>query len=154
DLWDLGIRNQNAFYDIDPGFFSPDQIIFESYNYQIQEQVRDTYALSGAVDWRASDTTLFTLSGRYNRTETGGGEWDLGFDQDNLNYQLVGDRLVGQFGDLELDYNAQLEDSVDTMATVFLRGVTDTDKLSLRYQVSYSKSKTSNPQTDLVFDTD
>ncbi|HLV07532.1 MAG TPA: TonB-dependent receptor [Croceibacterium sp.] len=154
DLWDLGITNQNAFYDIDPGFFSPDQIIYESYNYQIQEQTRDTYAASGAIDWRVSDTTLFTLSGRYNRTEIGGGEWDLGFDQDNNNFTLVGDRLVGQFFDLELDYNAQLEDSVDTMATAFLRGVTETDRLLLRYQVSYSKSKTSNPQTDLVFDTD
>lgn len=154
DLWDLGVRDQNAFYDIDPGFFTPDQLIFESYNYQIQEQVRDTYAVSGSIDWRASDTTLFTLSGRYNRTKIGGGEWDLGFDQDNANFELVGDRLVGRFNDLELDYNAQLEDSVDTMATVFLRGVTETDKLLLKYQVSYSKSKTSNPQTDLVFDTD
>lgn len=154
DLWDLGVREQNAFYDIDPGFFSPDQLIFESYNYQIQEQVRDTYALSGAVDWRPNDTTLFTLSGRYNRTEIGGAEWDLGFDQDNANFSLVGDALVGGFIDLELDYNAQLEDSVDTMANVFLRGVTDIDKWLFRYQVSYSKAKTANPQTDLVFDTD
>src|SRR5690606_29983664 len=122
--------------------------------YQIQEQVRDTYAASGAIDWRASDTTLITLSGRYNRTEIGGGEWDLGFDQDELDFDLVGSTLVARFGDLELDYNAQLEDSVDTMANVFLRGVTDTDRLLLKYQVSYSKAKTSNPQTDLVFDTD
>jgi len=154
DLWNLGVRDQNAFYDIDPGYFTPDQLVFESYNYQIQEQVRDTYAVSGSIDWRASDTTLFTLSGRYNRTEIGGGEWDLGFDQDNANFTLVGDTLVGNFNDLELDYNAQLEDSIDTMATAFLRGVTDTDKVLLKYQVSYSKSKTANPQTDLVFDTD
>src|SRR5690606_35152332 len=154
DLFDLGLDSQLDFQDFEPGHFAPEQLVSDSYNYQIQEQVRDTYAASGAIDWRASDTTLFTLSGRYNRTEIGGGEWDLGFDQDQTGFDLVGDTLVGTFADLEIDYNAQLEDSVDTMASALLRGVTETDKLLLKYQVSYSKAKTANPQTDLVFDTD
>ena len=154
DLAALGLVDQADYQDFDVGHFGPDQLITDSYNYQIQEQVRDTYAASGAIDWRPSDTTLITLSGRYNRTEIGGGEWDLGFDQDDTGFDLVGDTLVATFGDLELDYNAQLEDSLDTMASAFLRGVTETDKLLLKYQVSYSKAKTSNPQTDLVFDTD
>src|SRR5690606_9200298 len=122
----LGLVDQADYQDFDIGHFTPDQLITDSYNYQIQEQVRDTYAASGAIDWRASDTTLITLSGRYNRTEIGGGEWDLGFDQDDTGFDLVGNTLVGTFGDLDLDYNAQLEDSLDTMASAFLRGVTET----------------------------
>jgi TonB-dependent receptor len=154
DLWDLGLTTQADFQDFTPGHFTADQVIFDSQGYQIQEQMRDTYSASGAVDWRASDTTLFTLSGRYSRTEIDGGEWELGFDQDDTGFELVGNSLVGTFGDLELDYNAQLEDSVDTNASAFFKGVTETDKFLFRYQVSYSHAKTSNPQTDLVFDTD
>src|SRR5690606_531256 len=102
DLFALGLDDQEDYQDFETGHFRPDQLVTDSYNYQIQEQVRDTYAASGAIDWRASDTTLITLSGRYNRTEIGGGEWDLGFDQHELDFDLVGSTLVARFGELQL----------------------------------------------------
>lgn len=152
ELLALGLDAQNDYKDFEPGYFSADQIIFDAHDYQVQEQIRDTYSLSGAIDWRASDTTLFTLSGRYSRTEIDGKEWQLQFDQDKRGFTLDGDRAVAIFGDLELDYQAQLEQSIDTSASILLKGVTETDKWLLKYQGSYSKSKTANPQSDLVFD--
>ncbi|GEM_PF-1266629 len=154
DLFALGLDDQDDFRDFEPGQFTADQVIFDSWGYQIQEQVRDTYSASGAIDWRPAEHTLLTLSGRYSRTEIDGKEWEVGFDQDDTGFDLVGNSLVATLGDLELDYNAQLEQSVDTSGHVLLKGVTDLDRFQFNYQASYSKARTSNPQTDLVFDTD
>jgi len=151
ELFDLGLVSQANYRSFPSGFFSPAQLFFEDHSYQLQEQMRDTLSLSGTIDWRPAEHTLLTLSGRYSRTRIHGNEWEIAFDEDVGAFALQGDRLVATMTDLELDFNAQLEDSVDSNAILQLRGRTDTGPWTIDWQASYATAQSINPQTDIEF---
>lgn len=147
----MGLNAQNHWRNYTSGQFRPEQIVFEQHSYQVQEQRRDTLSLSGAIDWRPTPSTLITASGRYSGNTTHGMEWMLAFDEDGGPLTLRGDRLVATWNDLELDYEAQYERSEDLNAIAFLKGVTDTDRLTFSWQASYALARSENPQSDIVF---
>jgi len=151
ELFDRGLVSQANYRSFMSGFFSPDQLVFEAHSYQLQEQMRDTLSLSGALDWRARDNMLITFSGRYGRTNIYGVEWEVGFDEDAGNFTLQDDRLVASFNDLELDYNAQLEDSQDSNAIFQLRGNVEAGRWTIDWQGSFAAAQSVNPQTDIEF---
>lgn len=151
ELFGMGLVNQASYRSFAAGFFSPEQLVFEAHSYQLLEQMRDTVSLSGALDWRPADHTLITLSGRYGLTRIYGVEWELGFDEDAGSFILQNDRLTATFTDLELDYNAQLEDSEDFNATFLLKGRTDIGRWTIGWQASYAGAQSVNPQTDIEF---
>ncbi|NOX95438.1 MAG: TonB-dependent receptor [Alphaproteobacteria bacterium] len=154
DILALGLEDAgSAFDNVTEGFIPPDVITFEEQSYQVQQQIRDTLTISGAIDWRPAESTLITLGGRLSRRETDATEFSITFDEDDRDLELMGGGLVTEFNDPEIDVEAQLEDQFDLNANIFLRGATELDKLTLNYQVSYARAATREPQTDLFFNT-
>jgi len=154
DILALGLDDAgNAFDNVFEGFLPDDVVTFEEQSYQFQRQTRDTLTVSGAIDWRPAESTLLTLGGRLSRRETDAAEFSITFDEDDRDFELINGVLVTDFGDPEIDVEAQIEDQFDLNSNAFLKGVTELDKLTLKYQVSYARAARREPQTDIFFDT-
>lgn len=150
EILDLGLEDAGtAFDNVFEGIIPDSAITFEEQSYQLQQQVRDTLTISGAIDWRPVESTLLTLGGRLSRRETEATEFSLTFDDDDDDFFLIDGELVTDFDDPEIDVEAQLEDQFDLNANVFLKGVTELDRLTLKYQASYARAADRDPQTDL-----
>lgn len=150
----LGIVDAGTDYDnLSEGIIGPENITFEEQSYQLQQQTRDTLTLSGSIDWRPTDSTLLTLGGRFSERRTDATEFSITFDDDDGDLELVGNQLVTEFGDPEIDVEAQLEDQYNLNANAFLKSVTETDKIKLEVLLSYARAEERAPQTDLFFDT-
>lgn len=148
----LGLEDAgSAFDNVFEGLIPDTAITFEEQSYQLQQQVRDTLTISGAIDWRPVESTLLTLGGRLSRRETDATEFSITFDDDDRDFQLIDGQLVTEFGDPEIDVEAQLEDQFDLNANAFLKGVTELDRLTLEYQLSYARAVDRSPQTDIEF---
>ncbi len=153
-ILNLGLDDAgSAFDNVTEGFLDPSDITFEEQSYQLQDQIRDTLTITGAIDWRPVENTLLTLGGRMSRRDTAATEASFGFDQDDQDFEVINNALVTQFTDAELRAEFQLEDQFDLNANVFLKGETDFEKLHLKYQASYARATERAPQTDILFDT-
>ena len=155
EILELGLVDAGTdFDDIQAGVIDPSLIVFEDQSYQLQDQKRKSYSISGAIDWRISDSTLLTLGGRFDRERTQANEYSLTFDEDDGDFVLEDGVLNTFFSDAELDVDAQIEDAKKTNTTAYLKGVTETGRIKLEYVASYSGARRSDPQTDIGFDTD
>ncbi len=152
DVLALGLDDPgDSFDNVFEGFIPADVIVFEEQSYQLQQQQRDTLTVSGAIDWRPAQHTLLTLGGRLSRRDTDATEFSITFDDDDDDFQLINDQLFTIFDDQEIDVEGQLEDQFDVNANAFLKGTTELDKLTLKYQVSYARAVGRAPQMDVEF---
>lgn len=142
-----------SFDNVPEGFFVPDDVAFEEFNYELQQQVRDTLSLSGAIDWQIADSTRLTLGVRFDREKTAGREAVLSFDNDEDEFEEIDGQLVTVFDDAEIGLVGELEDQVETTTLVYLRGKTELDRLTLKYQASYAHALDKEDQSELEFDT-
>lgn len=149
DLLDAG----TAFDNVPSGTFSTDVISFEDQTYGTQRQTRDTFALSGTVDWRITENTLLTLGGRYNDEDIEATENFLRIEDDDGDFEDVNGVLTTEFRDPEIDLSFEIEDRERIQSTLFLRGETTLDRWQLKYQASYSGAESSSPETILDFST-
>lgn len=153
EIIDAGLDDSdNSFDNVRAGLIPASAIVFEDQSYQLQEQQRNRLTLTGALDWRPSDTTLLTLGGRYSREKTKATEFSLTFDHDDDGFFAQNGLLLTRFDDAELDFEAQLEDELSVNALAYLKGVTETGDIKLEYQVSYAHARRKSPQTDILLD--
>lgn len=153
-LLDLGLDDAGTHYDSIPrGLISPDLIVFEDVSYSLEQQRRKTLSLSGAIDWRISDSTILTLGGRHSQETTRGSVSDLEFGTSDGDFILDGDVLRTNFTSPVVEYQARIEDRTLKDSVAFLKGVTETDKMKLEYSAFYSRATRDSPRTSLSFDT-
>ena len=143
----------SSFDYVSAGFFPLDAITFEEHTYEVQQQKRDTLSLSGAVEWQMNPSTRVLLSGRFSRQETLAVENSIAFDNDDDDFEEVGGMLQTVFDDPEIDFESQIEDEQDISASLYLDAVTELNRWTLSYRVSYSRARNEAPQTDIDFDT-
>ena len=143
----------SSFDRVRPGFFPLDAIGFEEHTYEVQDQQRETVSLSGAIEWEATAATRLLLSARYNRQDTLAVENSVAFDNDDDDFELVGDMLRTVFDDPEIDLESQIEDQESVNASAYIAGITGFDRLTLQYRLSYSNAKSNEPETNIHFDT-
>jgi len=154
EILDLGLEDAgNAFDDVTAGFIPDSAIVFEERGYEYNDSRRDQLTISGAIDWRPVPNTLLTLGGRYSRRDSDALEFGLEFDEDDQDFELIDGQLVTDFNDPEIDVNAQIEDQLDINASAFLKGVTELENTTFKYQASYARAENSEPQTELEFTT-
>lgn len=155
EIIDLGLDDAGtSFDDIRSGLIPISAIVFEDQSYQLQQQRRDRLTLSGAIDWRPSDTTLITLGGRYSREKTLANEYSITFDEDDRDFFVQDGLLVSEFSDAEIDVEGQIEDQISINANAYLKGITETGRFKFEYLLSYARAEEDEPQTDIFFDTD
>ncbi len=143
----------SSFDRVRPGFFPIDAIGFEEHTYEVQDQRRETVSLSGAIEWQATASTSLLLNARYNRQDTRAVENSIAFDNDDDDFELVGDTLRTVFDDPEIDLESQIEDQESVNASAYLGGTTGLGRLTLQYRLSYSNAKSDEPETNIHFDT-
>lgn len=144
----------SSFDNVTPGFIPSEAVTFEQQSYQLQDQIRDTLTINGAIDWRISENTLLTFSGRFSEQDTTASEYSLAFDADDDEFQEINGVLTTIFDDPEIDFTAQIEDRLASNQSYFIRGNTQFDNLTLDYQVSFARATDNQPQHELAFDTD
>ena len=143
----------SSFDNVSAGFFPVEAIVFEEHTYEVQDQKRDTLSLSGAIEWQATPSTSVLLSGRFNRQKASAVENSIAFDSDDDDFEAISGVLHTVFDDPEIDFESQIEDEEDINASLYLSGITELDRLTLSYRVSYSNARNEAPETDIDFDT-
>ena len=143
----------DSYDNVQEGFFTADDVTFEDYIYELSNQTRDTLSLSGAIDWQVSDSTRLTLGGFLSDQSSEATEAVFAFDQDEDEFLNVNGVATTVFDDTEVDLRSRLENKDETNGNIYLRGVTELDRLTLKYQGRYAKASESNPFFELGFDT-
>lgn len=143
----------DSYDNVEAGLFSSDDITFEDYLYELSKQQRDTLSLSGAIDWQVSNTTLLTLGGFLSQEDNIATETIFGFDVDEDEFANINGVAVTLFDDAEVDFRGRIEDEEEINGNIYLKGVTELDRLTLDYQASYAHASDESPVYELEFDT-
>lgn len=135
------------------GFLDPDDFTNEQINFEDNLIKRDNYNVSGSVQWQATDTTTFTLGGRWTRDETTQTTSNVEFDADNgdIAPDGMGGFLPSTFPDPEITFEGQIEDSVEIRERYFVRGFTETGNWTFDYTAGYSRAFEDEPILSIDF---
>ena len=150
----------DSFDDFPDGVLPLDSIVFEDNEIEYNDRREDQLTISGAIDWRPAPHTLLTLGGRFSERDAQAAEYGITFDEDDGDFltdddgNLLGGIFQTEFGDTEIEVDNQLRDVLDVNASAFLKGVTELDQFTFKYQASYARAERDDPVTDLFFDTD
>ncbi|MFL0355647.1 TonB-dependent receptor [Erythrobacter sp. GH1-10] len=138
------------------GFLDPNDFTNEQINFEDNLIERDNYSLAGTVQWQASDTTIFTLGGRWTRDDTTQTTSNVEFDADNGDIEPdgMGGFLPSEFPDPEITFEGQIEDSKEIQERYFFRGETTTGNWTFDYVAGYSRAFEDEPILSIDFTND
>ncbi len=151
--------NGNTFTEEEPlelvpeGFLDPNDFTNEQINFEDNLIRRDNYSLSGSLQWRLSNSTTFTIGGRYDRDETVQTTSNVEFDADNGDILPNGMGGFNQslFPDPEITFEGQIEDSIEERERYFINGVTQTGNWTFDYTLGYSRAFEDEPILSIDF---
>ena len=149
DLDDPG----DSFDNVNSGFLPLHALTFEEQTYEVQDQRHDSLNVNGAIQWQLTEATDLLLGGRFNRQKARATENSLAFDNDDDDFEEIDGTIYTIFNDPELDFESQIEDELLINNSIYLKMVTELERLTLKYQVSYANAETSAPETSIDFDT-
>lgn len=149
---------EDVFDLIPTDFLDISNFTTEQTDYEFADVRDDTFNISGTLDWQATDTTRFTLGGRYSRGNRQETISNIEFDADPDDFvdgSLVPGGTPGQlirsFRDPEVAFEGQIEDELEIQQTYFLRGETVLDQWTFDYVVGFSRATRNDPTLSIDF---
>ncbi len=146
-------------FDLIPtGFLDISNFTTEQVDYEAADIRDDNLSISGTLQWELSDTTTWTVGGRYNRNERDEIVSNIEFDADPDDFvdgSLVPGGTPGQlirsFRDPEITFEGQIEDEFETQENFFFRGETEVGNWQFDYVAGYSRAFKNDPILSIDF---
>ncbi len=149
---------EDVFDLIPTGFLDISNFTSEQLDYEAADIRDDNWSISGTAQWELSDTTNWTVGGRYNRNERDEIVSNIEFDADPDDFvdgSLVSGGTAGQlirsFRDPEITFEGQIEDEFETQEAYFFRGETQLDNWQFDYVAGYSRAFRNDPILSIDF---
>lgn len=148
DFYDAG----TLLNDVLPGQYDTADLAFQRQSYSVNDQTRDTYNISGSLDWQISPSTKLTLGGRFNHETRDQAIHKLDFQSDDLDFSVRPDGVLRtDVASSQTGFRLEVADRDRTSGSAYLRGKSDFGRLKLNYLASYSVEKNKSPDSEVEF---
>ena len=173
------VQDEDQIANIPTDFVPIEAFTTEQVDYEAALITRENLNISGEIDWQIHDTTVLTFGGRFSRTESTETISNIEFDVDNslfldangdpFDFGSITDAtgvistlsasdaqaalagVIRSFNDPEINFEGQIEDEIESQASLFLRGETDWNNWEFDYIFGYSRGFEDAPILSIDF---